>query len=97
VPHKKFAAQSAAWSAAESAAWSAAWSAAESAARWAAESAARWAAWSAALQCLMTTVCADLQIAEPHRQNAADFWGIWRAGFGCMGKVGDEYYVYERP
>ena len=85
VKHKKYAASDAARDAASDAAWNAAWNAAWYAARY------------AALHCLMLSVCSDLNIVAEHRQNAAVFWSIWKAGYGCAGKIGDEYIVYEKP
>ena len=71
--------------------------AARDAAGAAARAAAGDAAVAAALQNLMLSVCADLPIAQEHRDYARDAWGIWRAGYGCAGKIGDEFIVYERP
>jgi len=98
------AARDAAWAAARDATWDATWNAAWAAARdaawdaaWGAAWGAAWdATWAAALQCVMTTVCAELDIAPEYRQYAADAWSIWRAGYGCLGKVGNEFIVYER-
>ena len=99
------AARNVVWDAAGEAARNVVWDAAREAARnvvWdAAGEAARNVVWDAAgdaqLKCIMTGIGADLQIAPEHRKYAEDAWSIWKAGYGCLGKVGDEFYVYERP
>jgi hypothetical protein len=99
------AARDAAWAAARDAAWAAAWDAAGDAAWAAAMAAAGDAAWAAArdaagdaaLYVLACGICADLPLADAHRQHAAARWRVWWSGYGLACDVQGVLYVYERP
>jgi hypothetical protein len=103
------AAWTAAWTAARAAAiaaardatrdvaWAAARDATRDAARDAAGAAARDAAWDAALYVLACGICADLPLADAHRQYADALWRVWQAGYGLACDVNGVPYVYERP
>jgi len=77
------------------AAWYAAGVAARAAARAAAGYATRDAARDAALFALTHYVCADLPLAQEHRDHAAARWEVWKRGYGLLGDVEGVLYVYE--
>jgi hypothetical protein len=79
------AAKDIAWDAAWDAAWTAVWTAARDAAR------------TAALYVLACGICADLPLADAHRQHADARWRVWQAGYGLACDVNGVPYVYERP
>jgi hypothetical protein len=91
------AAWAAAGAAARDAAGDAAWAAAGAAARDAAWDAAWAAAGDAALYVLACGICADLPLADAHRQHADARWRVWQAGYGVACDVQGVLYVYERP
>jgi hypothetical protein len=95
------AAWTAAMAAAMDAAWAAAWDTARDAARSAvrdvARAAAMAAAGDAALYVLACGICADLPLADAHRQHADARWRVWQAGYGLACDVNGVLYVYERP
>jgi hypothetical protein len=92
-----FPARDAAGAAAMAAARDAAWDAAMDAAMAAARDAAWAAAGDAALYVLACGICADLPLADAHRQHADARWRVWQAGYGLACDVQGVLYVYERP
>jgi hypothetical protein len=42
-------------------------------------------------------ICADLPLADAHRQHADARWRVWQAGYGLACDVQGVLYVYERP
>lgn len=76
------------------AAWDDVWDAATKANLSAASEAASDAASEAALHVLMEVFCADLDIADQHRQYVRDRWAVWQAGYAVYADVAGRLYTY---
>jgi len=62
-------------------------------------SVARNAAWDAAKSASLmavTKITKDLEGLSEQTAYANDLWSIWESGWGCLGKLGDTFYVYKK-
>ena len=94
------AARNATWDAARNATWDTAWDAVWKATRNAAWDtaldAALDAARDAALYGVTRYVCADLPLAQEHRDLVAARWEVWKRGYGVACDVDGVLHVYEK-